>query len=568
MFDFMKEFDKWKKYSLEDADLIKEIENLNEVDKIKERFIKDLEFGTAGLRGEIGVGTNRMNIYVVRRTTQALADYVNENYTQPSVSIAYDSRHKSDLFSKEAAKVLVANGIRVYLYDRLMPTPLLSWAVRYFESSAGIMITASHNPRQYNGYKAYDNNGCQIGEEIANDILARISKLDTLNSAKIKDFDEAIKDGSITYINQKCIEDYYSYCKGLMFDNNKTKNIKIVYSAMNGCGYEPVTKLFDQLNYKNVDIVKEQAHPDGDFTTANYPNPETKEAMSLGMKYQRELNSDIFLATDPDCDRCNASIMHNDEIVLLNGNQIGIVLFNYIYNRRLEAKTLPSKPFIVKTIVSTDLVSLIAKKRGVEVIETLTGFKYIGEAIEDSIIDGQGREFIFGFEESIGFLSGTQVRDKDAVNSTLLIAEAAQYYKDQNKTFIDVLDELYKEFGYHISHTEAFSFPGLDGMKKMDAIIDAFRNKFINSVMDLEAYEDYLTSKKYYRDGHSEDINLPKSNVLSFYFKGCNRVLVRPSGTEPKLKIYFMACGENLTSANEALNHYKTIFENIVKTFS
>ena len=533
----------------------------NNEKEIEERFIADLEFGTAGLRGVMAMGTNRMNKYVIRHAAQGLAQYLLSEETHPTVAIAYDSRNNSQLFAKESAAVLAANGIKVHIFDRLMPVPTLSFAVRHLKCSAGIVITASHNPKIYNGFKVYGSDGCQMTIDAANKVLENINKLDMFEDVKVMDFEEGLSKKVIEYIPEELVEEYYASVLSLSVKPKEVspRILKITYTPLHGAGYIPVTTVLDRDGFKHIDIVEEQRLPDGDFTTCPYPNPEIKEAMDLGMKLMIKNNNDILVATDPDSDRAGVAVNQNGKAIILTGNEIGILLFDFIYNARKEENSLPKDPVIVKSIVSSDLVDLMGKEYGVKVINILTGFKFIGEQILFLEQKGEENRFIFGFEESYGYLSNHDVRDKDGVNAMLLIAEMANYYKHKGLTLLDRLNQLYDHFGHYKTVTLSFEFPGLDGKVKMANLMKHFREEsFKKEIGEVECVGDYKLEKIFYKD-HSEPTGLPKSDVIKFFLKDHETVIFRPSGTEPKLKAYVFANGD------ERIKHFKELISSMMK---
>ena len=524
----------WLEYANLDNDLIKELNEIaNNEYEINDRFYRDLEFGTGGLRGVIGVGTNRMNIYTVMKATQGLANYLNKNYENSSVAIAYDSRIKSEEFAKYAASVLAKNSIKVHIYNELMPTPALSYAVRNLDCKAGICITASHNPSKYNGYKVYGSDGCQITTEAAKNILEEINKLDIFNDVSYSNFDDELNNGIIKYIDEEIIDNFIEDISKLSI-NKSLNNLKIVYSPLNGAGRKCVLKILEKQGFNDVTLVSEQAMPDGNFPTCPYPNPEKKEALNLGIELAKKNNADIVLATDPDADRVGVAVRHNNEYKLINGNEMGILLLNYI----CENKNMPKNPVCVKTIVTTDMALEIAKKHNVEILNTLTGFKFIGEQIGLLEKDNRVDDYIFGFEESYGYLSGTHVRDKDAINASMLICEMASYYKEQNMNLIDKLNELYKEFGYFKNELIDFTFEGIEGMKKIKSIMDYLRNSDIEKICNVK-----ITKIVDYNIKQDTKVDLPLSNVLEFHLDNDSKFIARPSGTEPKIKFYIEAKG-------------------------
>ncbi len=531
----------WLEKAVDDPDLVDELKSIKgKDDEIYDRFYRELEFGTAGLRGVIGAGTNRMNIYTVRKATQGLAEYVIEMGGE-SVAIAYDSRIKSTLFAQEAAKVLAANGIKVYIYKELMPTPMLSFAVRELKCTSGIVITASHNPAKYNGYKAYGADGAQLSVENSAKVLSYVDKVEMFGGAKTMSFDEAVRDGKIEYIGDELVEKYLETVKSCSVEK-VTSDLKVIYTPLNGTGNKPVREILKRIGISNVSVVPEQEFPDGYFPTAPFPNPEIRQAFECAIELSKTVDADLLLATDPDCDRVGIAVNDGQDFTLVSGNEVGACLLDYILSRRAANGTLPKNPVAVKTIVSTPLADKIAAKYGCRLISVLTGFKYIGE--QAGILEAKGEEnrFVFGFEESYGYLAGAYVRDKDAVVASMLICEMAAYYKSKGKNLLDVIKDLYAEHGMVFSSQNSFTFEGAAGMKKMQSIMDNLRAlppKKIgeNSVI---AISDYETSEKLeLKSGKKTVIDLPKSNVL-FYDLDDNgsNLIVRPSGTEPKIKVY------------------------------
>ncbi len=544
----MELYNLWCQNVNEDPDLISELESIKEdKEAISDRFYRDLEFGTGGLRGVIGAGTNRMNIYTVRRATQGFADYLNQEYKNPSVAISYDSRIKSDVFSKAAAEVLAANGIKVHIYTELMPTPCLSWAVRALKCQGGIMVTASHNPAKYNGYKVYGEDGCQITLRGAEIILEKINSLDIFSGVKTSSFDEELAKGNISYIGNDVIEDFYKnvLAEGINTDLCPTSGLKVVYTPLNGTGNKPVREILKRIGITDVTVVKEQEMPDGNFTTCPYPNPEIREALEVGLRYCNEIQPDLLLATDPDCDRVGIAVPDgNGGFALFSGNEVGAMLLEYICDQRVKKGTMPKDPVAVKTIVTTDIVNLIGKEYGVKIIDVLTGFKFIGEQI--GILESKGQEdrYIFGFEESYGYLSGSYVRDKDAVNASMLICEMAAYYRTQGITLMQARENMYKKYGVFYQTLYSFTFEGESGMKRMEEIMTQLRSEHPAAIggLKVERFEDYKAStSKDIATGKVTELTLPKSNVLAFYLENGCKAIVRPSGTEPKIKTYITA---------------------------
>lgn len=554
--DFMKLYNEWLENAVEDADLIAELESIKDnEEEIHERFYKSLTFGTAGLRGVLGAGTNRMNIYVVRQATQGLANYILQKYGKGAVAISHDSRIKADLFMLEAARVLAGNGIKVYITSELQPTPVLSYLVRYFKCQAGIMVTASHNPAKYNGYKAYGDDGCQMTDVAAGIVYDEICKLDMFKDVKVADFDEALKSGLIEYV---CEDVYDTYLEKVMEQQVnpgicKGADLKVVYTPLNGAGNKLVRKVLNKIGVEEITVVPEQELPDGNFTTCPYPNPEIKEALQKGIELCEKVQPDLLLATDPDADRVGIAVKDYDgSYRLISGNEDGIMLTDYILSSRKANGTLPEKPVLVKTIVTTKLINKLCEKYGCELKNVLTGFKYIGEIILNLEKTGEENRYVFGFEESYGYLAGTYVRDKDAVVASMLVCEMAAYFKKQGKSLAQVIDSLYEEFGYYLNHTSAFEFEGAAGMEKMNNIMAEIRENLPTEIDGRKVVKvsDYLL--KYELDtatGTKTAIDLPTSNVISFALEGDNEVIIRPSGTEPKIKTYITAVGKNFDEA-------------------
>ena len=544
----MELYDLWCKNAKEDPDLKAELDKIKgDSEAINDRFYRDLEFGTGGLRGVIGAGTNRMNIYTVRRATQGFADYRNQEYDNPSVAISYDSRIKSDVFSKAAAEVLAANGIKVHIYSELMPTPCLSWAVRALKCQGGIMVTASHNPAKYNGYKVYGEDGCQITLRGAEIILEKINSLDVFTGVKTSDFEEELTKGNISYIGEDVIEDFYKHvlAEGINTDLCPTSGLKVVYTPLNGTGNKPVREILKRIGITDVTVVKEQENPDGNFTTCPYPNPEIREALQVGLSYCDKVQPDLLLATDPDCDRVGIAVPDGKGgYALFSGNEVGAMLLEYICEQRIKKGTMPKDPIAVKTIVTTDIVNLIGKEYGVKIIDVLTGFKFIGEQIGFLEAKGEENRYIFGFEESYGYLSGSYVRDKDAVDASMLICEMAAYYRTQGITLMQARENLYKKYGMFLQTLYSFEFDGESGMKHMEEIMTGLRENHPTVIggLKVERFEDYKAStSKNIATGEVKELTLPKSNVLAFYLEGGCKAIVRPSGTEPKIKTYITA---------------------------
>lgn len=556
--DIKQTYNEWLENAVEDKDLTAELESIkNNEDEIYDRFYTALKFGTAGLRGIIGAGTNRMNIYVVRQATQGLANYVLKRYGNGSVAISHDSRIKADLFMNEAARVLAANGIKVYITSELQPTPVLSYLVRYFKCQAGIMVTASHNPAAYNGYKAYGEDGCQMTDVAANTVYDEISKLDMFKDVKIADFDEAVKSGMIEYVDESVYDTYLEKVMEQQVNPGVCKgaDLKVVYTPLNGTGNKLVRKVLGKIGVNDVVIVPEQELPDGNFTTCPYPNPEIKEALAKGLELCEKEQPDLLLATDPDADRVGIAVKDYDgSYRLISGNEDGVMLTNYILSCKKASGKLPEKPVVVKTIVTTKLINKLCEKYGCELKNVLTGFKYIGEVILNLEKKHEENRYLFGFEESYGYLSGTYVRDKDAVVASMLVCEMAAYYKKQGKSLAEVIDGLYEEFGYYLNQTYSFEFGGAAGMQKMADIMTAVRDNTPKSIAgyDVVKVSDYLLRKETdVATGSVTDIDLPKSNVIALHLADDNAVIIRPSGTEPKIKLYITSVGKDKDNAAE-----------------
>lgn len=556
--DIKQTYNEWLENAVEDKDLKAELESIkNNEDEIYDRFYTALKFGTAGLRGIIGAGTNRMNIYVVRQATQGLANYVLKKYGNGSVAISHDSRIKADLFMNEAARVLAANGIKVYITSELQPTPVLSYLVRYFKCQAGIMVTASHNPAAYNGYKAYGEDGCQMTDVAANTVYDEISKLDMFKDVKIADFDEAVKSGMIEYVDESVYDTYLEKVMEQQVNPGVCNgaDLKVVYTPLNGTGNKLVRKVLGKIGINDVVVVPEQELPDGNFTTCPYPNPEIKEALAKGLELCEKEQPDLLLATDPDADRVGIAVKDYDgSYRLISGNEDGVMLTNYILSCKKASGKLPEKPVVVKTIVTTKLINKLCEKYGCELKNVLTGFKYIGEVILNLEKKHQENRYLFGFEESYGYLSGTYVRDKDAVVASMLVCEMAAYYKKQGKSLAEVIDGLYEEFGYYLNKTYSFEFGGAAGMHKMSDIMTAVRDNTPKSIAgyDVVKVSDYLLRKETdVATGSVTDIDLPKSNVIALHLADDNAVIIRPSGTEPKIKLYITSVGKDKDNAAE-----------------
>lgn len=554
-------YDLWLEKAVADPDLKKELLSIKgNDDEILDRFYRELEFGTAGLRGVIGAGTNRMNYYTVGRATQGLADFLNKHFDKPSIAIGYDSRIKSEYFSVEAAKTLAANGIKVYLYKELEPTPCLSFAIRHFKTSSGIILTASHNPAKYNGYKCYNENGYQMTDEEAEETYGFIQKVDYFDGIKTMDFDEAVEKGLIEYMGQDVIDLFLDEVIKQCVNPGicEKADLNVIYTPLNGTGNKPVRKILDRIGVKKVTVVPQQENPDGNFPTCPFPNPEIKQAFECALELAKSVKPDLLLATDPDCDRVGIAVNDgNGEYQLMSGNEVGAMLLNYLLSQKKEQGKLSENSIAVKSFVSTDLAEVIAKKYNCTFKNLLTGFKYIGELITQLEKEGKADNFVMGFEESYGYLAGTHARDKDAVVASMLICEMAAYYKTKGKTLIDVMNELYDEFGYYCNTVQSYTFEGASGMQKMADIMDGLR---VNVPVQFAGYkvtkiDDYKTSISTAVDTKEESkITLPKSNVLAYTLTDGNKVIVRPSGTEPKIKAYITAIGTSEDNAKEIAN--------------
>jgi phosphoglucomutase len=551
-------YDLWLEKAVADPDLKEELLSIKgNDDEILDRFYRELEFGTAGLRGVIGAGTNRMNYYTVGRATQGLADFLNKHFDKPTIAIGYDSRIKSEYFSVEAAKTLAANGIKVYLYKELEPTPCLSFAIRHFKTSSGIILTASHNPAKYNGYKCYNENGYQMTDEEAEETYGFIQKVDYFDGIKTMDFDEAVEKGLIEYMGQDVIDLFLDEVIKQCVNPGicEKADLNVIYTPLNGTGNKPVRKILDRIGVKKVTVVPQQENPDGNFPTCPFPNPEIRQAFECALELAKSVKPDLLLATDPDCDRVGIAVNDgNGEYQLMSGNEVGAMLLNYLLSQKKEQGKLSENSIAVKSFVSTDLAEVIAKKYNCTFKNLLTGFKYIGELITQLEKEGKADNFVMGFEESYGYLAGTHARDKDAVVASMLICEMAAYYKTKGKTLIDVMNELYDEFGYYCNTVQSYTFEGASGMQKMADIMDGLR---VNVPVQFAGYkvtkiDDYKTSISTAVDTKEESkITLPKSNVLAYTLTDGNKVIVRPSGTEPKIKAYITAIGTSEDNAKE-----------------
>lgn len=545
---YLDEYKRWLSANLIDFDLHAELAGIeNDEEAIKERFAVSLKFGTAGLRGTLGAGTNRMNIWVVRQATQGVADWVKTQGGTQTVAISYDSRLKGWTFAKDAAAVLAANGINVRLYDELMPVPALSFATRYYHCNAGIMITASHNPAKYNGFKAYGPDGCQMTDDAAAIVYDQIQKTDVLTGAKYVSFAEGVAKGLIQFVGDDCKEALYQATESRQVRPGlcKTAGLKLVYSPLNGTGLVPVTRVLSDIGITDITIVPEQEYPNGYFTTCSYPNPEIYEALEKGLELAKKVGADLMLATDPDADRVGIAMKCPDgSYELVSGNEMGVLLLDYICAGCIEKGTMPKNPVAVKSIVSTPLADLVAKHYGVELRHTLTGFKWIGDQIAQLEANGEEERFIFGFEESYGYLAGSYVRDKDAVVGSMLICEMAAYYRSIGSSIKQRLEEIYAQYGRFLNQVDSFEFAGLSGMDKMAGIMNTLRT---NPPVEF-AGRKVVSVTDYNKP---EETGLPKANVLIFGLEDGATVVVRPSGTEPKIKTYFTTLGKDLAEAQK-----------------
>ena len=543
---YMQAYDRWLEANLEDTSLTEELRSIQgQQEQIKERFAVSLKFGTAGLRGVLGAGTNRMNIYVVRQATQGLANWVKTQGGNQLVAISYDSRINSDVFARNAACVLAANGIRVRIYDALMPVPALSFATRYYQANAGIMITASHNPAKYNGFKAYGPDGCQMTDDAAAIVYDEIQNTDVLNGAKLMSFEEGIAQGLISYVGEDCKEALYDAIKACSVRPGlcKSAGLKLVYSPLNGAGLVPVMRVLNDIGIDDITIVPEQQYPDGNFPTCPYPNPEIFEALRLGLELAKKSGADLMLATDPDADRVGIAMKCPDgSYELVSGNEVGVLLLDYICQGRMEKGTMPRNPIAVKSLVSTPLADAVAAHYGVEMRNVLTGFKWIGDQIAQLEAAGEVERFILGFEESYGYLAGPYGRDKDAIIGSMLICEMAAYYRSIGSSVKERLEAIYAQYGRYLNQVDSFEFPGLSGMDKMAGIMASLRQ---NPPAELGGYAVVKVTDY----AKPEETGLPAANVLVYGLEGGATVIVRPSGTEPKIKTYFTTLGKDLTEA-------------------
>ena len=554
--DFCSVYKRWCA-NCTDSKVLQELLSISEDSSaIEDRFYRELEFGTGGLRGVIGAGTNRMNIYTVGKASQGYSNYLNANFVNPSVAIAYDSRINSSLFAQTAASVFAANGIRVYIYSQLMPTPALSFAVRDLKTSGGVVITASHNPAKYNGYKVYGHDGCQITTEAAKAIQTAINAVDVFDGVKKIAFSEGIDSGMIAYISDDTHDRYQAALHtASVLPKGISRDVSIIYTPLNGAGISCVPRCLKEHGFTNITIPDEQREPNGNFPTCPYPNPEIQEALEVGLRWAKKTNSDLLLATDPDCDRCGTAVKTADGYRLISGNEMGVLLLDFICKMRIAAGTMPEKPIAVKTIVTTPMAARVAEHYGVELIDVLTGFKFIGEQLGFLENKGEAGRYIFGFEESYGYLSGSFVRDKDAVNASLIICEMFAYYKALGKSLADVLDELYAEYGLFDSRLLSYTFEGSTGFAKMQSIMKRFRESPPAAIAG-KAVEKIIDYKL-------DETGLPKSDVIRFILSDGSEGIVRPSGTEPKLKVYLTTVTEQ-SQANSLMSVMCGDFDNLI----
>ena len=557
--NFQEEYKRWVNET-HDGEIAAELASIAGEDAaIEDRFYRELEFGTGGLRGVLGAGTNRMNVYTVGKATQGLSNYLNGTFETPSVAIAYDSRIHSDLFARTAAEVFAGNGVQVHIYPKLMPTPSLSFAVRDLACSGGVVITASHNPAKYNGYKVYGPDGCQITTAAAKAIQAAIDGVDPFRDVKRLDFEEGIRSGVIAYIGEDTVDRYLAAVDGAsVLPKDIARDVAIVYTPLNGAGISCVPRCLKEHDFTSITIPTEQGTPDGNFPTCPYPNPEIREALAVGLSWAEKTGSDMLLATDPDCDRVGAAVKTADGYRLITGNEMGAQLLDFMCRMRTANGTMPERPVAVKTIVTTPMAARIAARYGVELRDVLTGFKYIGEQIGLLEKAGQAERYIFGFEESYGYLSGSFVRDKDAVNASLLICEMFAWYKSQGKSLVDVLEELYEQYGYFQSKLLSFAFEGSSGMAKMQGLMDGLRSDPPKDIagIPVERCVDYLDEAA---------TGLPGSNVLRYFLAGGHEAAVRPSGTEPKLKVYLTAAGESHGESEALIRRLEEHFQALIR---
>ncbi len=571
MNDVKKLYDLWLENTADNEEINSELVAIKDnEEEILDRFYRNLEFGTAGLRGVLGAGTNRMNTYTVCQATQGLADYLNNKNEYSCVAIGYDSRINSDVFAKQCAEVLAANGVKAFIFPRLIPTPLVSYAVMRLKCQSGIVITASHNPSKYNGYKCYDPSGYQMTEEAALETYSFIRNVDMFSGVKRMDFDEALAKGLIEYISEDIIEEFYALVmkKPINSEVISESDISIIYTPLNGTGNIPVRTVLSRAGFRNIKVVPQQEMPDGTFPTCPYPNPEIKQVFECAIEMTKEEKADLLLATDPDCDRVGIAVFSDGEYVLLSGNEVGVLLTEYMLSQRKAKGILPENPVMTKSFVSTPLVDKVAEKYGCRVNDVLTGFKYVGEFIANLEKQGKENSFIMGFEESYGYLIGTHARDKDGVAASLMVCEMAAYYKSKGKTLVDVLNDIYAEFGVTVDRLYNFMFEGASGMVKMAEIMDETRHNPPSELAGLKVLkvsdfeEGAITDTE---TGEKTPLTLPKSNILSYILEGGNSAIVRPSGTEPKIKVYIAGCGKTKADAQKLAEEIGDAMKKLLK---
>lgn len=571
---YKEKYQAWLDSSIISEEIKEELRNIKDEKEIEDRFYKDLEFGTGGLRGVIGAGSNRMNVYTVSQATQGFADYLNANFKEPKVAIAYDSRNMSPEFSKAAALTLCANNIKVYLYESLRPTPVLSFAVRHLGCQGGIMMTASHNPKIYNGYKAYDEFGCQLTDNKANAVINCVKAISDFSMIKTISEEKAVAEGLLNYIGEEVDKAYIEKVKSVTIRKElveeEAKDLKIIYTPIHGTGNIPVRRVLKELGYEHVNVVKEQELPDGDFPTTPYPNPEAAQVFELALEMAKTETPDIIFGTDPDADRIGVVVNTGDgEYKVLTGNQTGLLLTDYVITSLKELNKLPENGVVVKTIVTTEGARKIAEANNVECIDVLTGFKYIGEKMREFEVS-KDKTYIFGFEESYGYLAGDFVRDKDAVIASMLIAEMTLYYKQKGMSLYEALIKLYEKYGFFKEEQKAIELDGKEGQEKIASCIDSLRNATIESVNGSKVvikYDYKLSKEENIKNNTVTEIKLPKSNVLKFILEDGSSFVVRPSGTEPKMKVYFAVQGTSLEDADKKSAQFKEAVMGLINQY-
>lgn len=553
--NWMETYRLWLERVVSEPELTEELKRVaQDPSAIEDRFYRELEFGTGGLRGVLGAGTNRMNVFTVAKATQGYSNYLKKQAEQPSVAIAYDSRINSTRFAQTAATVFAANGIRVHIYPKLMPTPSLSFAVRDIHCDGGIVITASHNPAKYNGYKVYGSDGCQITTEVAKAIQQEIDQVDPFTDVCMTEYEAAVQLRQISYIGEDTVKQYLAaVATASVLPGNIDRNVSIVYTPLNGTGISCVPRCLSEHGFSNITIPEEQKMPDGNFPTCPFPNPEVRDALSVGLAWAERTDSDLLLATDPDCDRVGVAVKGTDGYQLITGNEMGILLLDFVCKMRIANGTMPKHPVAVKTIVTTPMAAKVAAHYGVELRDVLTGFKFIGEQIGQLEKTGEADRYVFGFEESYGYLSGSFVRDKDAVNASLLICEMFAWYRAQGKSLLDVLAELYETYGYYESRLLSFAFEGSAGFARMQGLMNGLRENRPAELAGLRVERSI--------DYQNDETGLPKSNVLRYFLENGAEAVVRPSGTEPKLKVYLTAAGESPKVSRQVNDALKAFFE-------